>query len=334
MGHGREGGEGEPAELGQDDLGTAALEHRLDDGLGHGGGLERGHQEGAVVLVSREEGRLGVALVDDDGADLGRVVARLELRGQTLVEGVGGRLGGGVVDHVRDRHPGGHRGDRDDHAVVAADHVREELLDHPVVRKGVDIKGEAHVLLARLEDGAALDDAGVVDEHGRVADLGADILGHGGDGLGRSDVALEVVDVRAGGVGEGLDVEHDDTDAALGQELDDLATDAAGAARDEDDLARPVVCVLDAVVEHLVIEIAVDGAEQAEDQQLLDARECYRMEDGKVLTLLGVLCEQEQRQEDLCVERGVADNLEHSITLEPFAGEESVVHRHLGGCGM
>ncbi len=99
------------------------------------------------------------------------------------MESVRGRLGSSIVDHVRDCHPRGDRSHGDDHAVVVLAHVRKELLHHPVMRKGVDVEGEADVPLRRVE-GLADDDAGVVDQDGGVADLGPDFGCNGGDGLG------------------------------------------------------------------------------------------------------------------------------------------------------
>lgn len=68
--------------------------------------------------------------------------------------------------------------------MVILDQTREKLLDHPVVRKGVDVKGKTDVLLGRVENGFAAGDTSVVDEDSRVTDLGADLLGDGGDFLG------------------------------------------------------------------------------------------------------------------------------------------------------
>lgn len=85
----------------------------------------------------------------------------------------------------------------------------------------VHVKGELHVARGGGEDGLVLDDAGVVDEDGGVADLGADEGGDVGDGGGGGEVAFEVGYRGAGVEGEGLDVEDDGFDGAFGQELDD-----------------------------------------------------------------------------------------------------------------
>jgi len=209
-------------------------------------------------------------------------------------------------------------------------HGRQKLPHHPVVGKVVDVEGEAHVALAGVEERAADDDAGVVDEDGRVADAGAHLAGHGGDGLGRGDIAMEVVDVGAYFKGHGLDVQHDNFHPPLGQQLDHMAADAAGAARDEHDLLGPVVAVGGPVVQHLVREPVVGDAQGAEPEQRLEPREGRRVQDAQVLALLGVPREQDQRQEERRVEGRVADEPDDRVHLEPLAWEEAVVHRHLG----
>lgn len=281
-------------------------------------------------MVPREEGRLCVALVDDHGADLVCAVAGREFGGQALVEGVGGGLGGGVVDHARDGDPGGHGCDGDDHAVVVLAHVGEELLGGPVVGEGVDVEGEADVALGGVEDRLADDDAGVVDEDGGVADLGADFGRHRGDGLGGGDVALEVVDVGGGREGQGLDVEDHDGDAALREELDDVAADAAGATGDEDDLLGPVVLVGSPVVHDFVGEPVVEQPERADGQESLEPVEGRGVEDREVLAALGEARQKDEREDQPWVEGCVADDLENRVHLEALAGEEAIVHRHLG----
>lgn len=181
------------ARLGQHDVAAAARQDLLDDALGHGLDLEAGEHEVVVLVEAVEQRRLGVRRVHGDGAHAGRVVDRLELGRQALVEGHRRRLGGAVVDDERGREPRRLRGNGDNHAVVAADHARQERLGDPVVRQRVDVKGEAHVGGLGVHDGLAAGDAGVVDEHRRVADLAPDLVGHLVDGGGRAEVALEVV---------------------------------------------------------------------------------------------------------------------------------------------
>jgi len=54
------------------------------------------------------------------------------------------------------------------------------------------------------------------------------------------------------------------------------------------------------------------------------------VQDAQVLALLSVPREQDQRQEERRVEGRVADEPDDGVHLEPLAGEEAVVHRHLG----
>ena len=111
-----------------------------------------------------------------------------------------------------------------------------------------------------------------------------------------------------------------------------MPADAAGASRDDDDLPRPVVLVLDPVVQHAPREVVVDPPEQAKRKQRLEARVGRGVQDGQVLALLGVFGQQQQRQDQLRVERCVADDLEHRVALEALAGEEAIVHRHCKSC--
>jgi hypothetical protein len=62
------------------------------------------------------------------------------------------------------------------------------------VREGVDFEGQVDVELGGLEDRFAAHDARIVDEHGGVAEGGADLGGGGCDGFGGGQVALEVAD--------------------------------------------------------------------------------------------------------------------------------------------
>ena len=137
-----------------------------------------------------------------------------------------------------------------------------------------------------------------------------------------------------GWVGQGLDVQNRHLDAPLGEELHDMPADAAGASRDDDDLPRPVVLVFDPVVQHAPREVVVDPPEQAKRKQRLEARVGRGVQDGQVLALLGVFGQQQQRQDELRVERCVADDLEHRVALEALAGEEAIVHRHCKSCAQ
>lgn len=52
------------------------------------------------------------------------------------------------------------------------------------------------------------------------------------------------------------------------------------------------------------------------------------MQDGEILALLGVFCQQEQWQQDLGVEGCVLDQGDQSIAFEPLAGEHAGVEGH------
>lgn len=97
------------------------------------------------------------------------MVPRHQLHRQPLVERNRRSLGAGVIDDIGGGDVSRLRGNGDDHAVVAVDHVRQELARKPVVREGVDLELEAGLRLGAAEDGLAGADAGVVDEDGGLA---------------------------------------------------------------------------------------------------------------------------------------------------------------------
>jgi hypothetical protein len=74
-----------------------------------------------------------------------------------------------------------------------------------------------------------------------------------------------------GWVGQGLDVQHRNLYAPLGQQLDDLAANAARPAGDDDDFPGPVILVVDPVVHDFAREVVVDPPDEPKDQQLLEA---------------------------------------------------------------
>lgn len=131
-----------------------------------------------------------------------------------------------------------------------------------------------------------------------------------------------------GRVSQGLDIQHHDLDVPFGQQLDNLATDTASAACYDDDLLRPVILVVDPVVQDLSREVVVDPPDKAKHQKLLEAGVGQWVEDGPVLALLSVLGQEKQRENELRVERRVADDFEDRVSLEALAGEETVVHGH------
>ena len=166
----------------EDNLPAAAGENLGGDGLSDCLGLESWGEKAAIVLVAGKQRRLGVALIDHNGAHARSLVPRLELGRQALVEGQGGCLGGSIVDHVGHGHKRRVAGNSHDHAVVALDHGGDKLPGQDVVRNGVDVKGKAVVTFGGLEDGLTASDASVVDEDGGFAPFGTDLGG------GRSDL--------------------------------------------------------------------------------------------------------------------------------------------------
>lgn len=178
-----------------DELARVTAQDLVDDTLGNSVHLQRRHHKRRRVSVALEERGLGVPLVDNHRAHLGRVVQGSQLRAEPLVEAHRRRLSSSVIHHPRHGDERRDRRDGDDHAVVAGDQAGQELLGQDVVRDGVDVEGEADVLLGALEDGLSACDTGVEDEDGGVADGAADLSGDRGDGGRVGDVALEVVDV-------------------------------------------------------------------------------------------------------------------------------------------
>lgn len=80
-------------------------------------------------------------------------------------------------------------------ALLARDHSREEFLDRVPVADEVDVEDLLEVLVGDIEDAERPANAGVVDENGRVAELGLDLVGDLGDAGGLCNVALVEVDV-------------------------------------------------------------------------------------------------------------------------------------------
>ena len=83
-----------------------------------------------------------------------------------------------------------HTSDSHNMAVVLPDHRGQELSNHPKVSQGVDFEGLADEVLGAVEDGGCAADAGVVDEHGWIADCFADLCCCSVDLGGRCDIAL------------------------------------------------------------------------------------------------------------------------------------------------
>lgn len=131
-----------------------------------------------------------------------------------------------------------------------------------------------------------------------------------------------------GSIGHALHVNDDNLDAKLVKQLDHGAANAAGAARHDDNLSRPVVAIIGPVIARLVRKPARDGARQAQVQQRLDAAKRLFVENGHVVAALGVAREQHQGQQQRRVEGRPGDELEDGGGVDALAGQESVVHRH------
>lgn len=126
----------------------------------------------------------------------------LQLLSKHLMERERTGLRPAVRSHLAQRDETGHTGDGDDVAVVFGDHVRDELLGHPVVGEGVYFVGLADVLFGFVEDGAFEGDAGIVDEDGWAGVLRADQVGGLLESCAGCDVGL--VEVGVGGCFRGL----------------------------------------------------------------------------------------------------------------------------------
>lgn len=167
-----------------------------------------------------------------------------------LVEGHRRRLRNRVVNEFRNGKEGGQRGDGDDVSMVLLYQRGEELADHVEVGDDVDVERFAHTEVAAAEGRIPHCDAGVVEDHGWVAELGLD---EGADALYfglAADIALEegdfwvwgsrvsgVVDIVAMGVttaviGEGLHVQDDHIDALVCELPGNRGADAAATAGD------------------------------------------------------------------------------------------------------
>ena len=131
-------------------LPAAAPKHLLNDGLSDGFRLEGWGKKCRIVSAAGKKWRLHEARRDDHGADFGRIVSCLQLGAQSLVEAESGGFGCGIIDHLWEGHVRSHRCDGDHHAMVLGDHVREELLDQPIMGQGVHIKRQPDICFGRV----------------------------------------------------------------------------------------------------------------------------------------------------------------------------------------
>lgn len=239
-------------------MSTLPREHLLDRLLGHRLGMKQRVDPRILRSQVLDQSRPRKALRDKHRADLGRIVARHELRTQSLVEGDRRRLARRVIDHVGRHGVPGLRGDGHDHAVVGLDHARQEFLGEPVVGQRVDFEHAAGLGRGCFQDGLTSEDAGVVDEDAGSAEDGADLGAYLGDVRGGGDVAFKVAD----GVGEdvvgcwGGDVQDGNFDATVTELLGHASPDSVAAACEDDDLSVPVVFVAGAIIQRASVEPA------------------------------------------------------------------------------
>lgn len=106
------------------------------------------------------------------------------------MEGEHAGLGRGVAGARRHGDEAGHAGDGDDVAVVLRDHVRQERLRHPEVRRQVDPHRPLQRRIALVQNQLPAPDPRVVDHHARHTDFRANPLRDRCDGGRRAYVEL------------------------------------------------------------------------------------------------------------------------------------------------
>jgi hypothetical protein len=99
-------------------------------------------------------------------------------------------------------------------------------------------------------------------------------------------------------------IQNDNLDSPLGQELNNLPTDAASTTSDQNHLLIPPVLVGSPVIQRLAVQVAIDPADDAERKQNLNPLECLLVEDGEVAALLGVASEEDEWEGESWVEEG------------------------------
>lgn len=119
------------------------------------------------------------------GADLGRIVAVLQLLSNTLVEYESRGFGGGA-SHAADDRGEAYRACYDNNMpVVPFDHVRQKLPNEVVVRQGIDCIGLLEHVLPLNKYCLPSSNPGVVYQNRWVAESPANLDGRFMDGLGR-----------------------------------------------------------------------------------------------------------------------------------------------------
>jgi len=122
----------------------------------------------------------------------------------------------------------------------------DQAVDHPAV---VDAHDPVEIGVAGLVGGAEHADAGVIDQHIDLAEVGLDRVGGAGEGGAVGDVELDEQRRLAAVVGEPLGgprplilaaIGDGDAHAGVAERPGDAEADARGPAGDEGDLAGPV----------------------------------------------------------------------------------------------
>lgn len=160
-----------------------------------------GSEQGVLDLLqaslnpSGDERSLHPVGVHSRGLDEGSIVAVLQLLRQALVESHGASLCAAIVDHASDSCVGGHGGCRDDVALLAADHARQELAHSVPMRDEVDVEDLLQVGIGHVDDVVCLTNAGIVDEDGGGTEVLLDARCNIMYSLGFGNVAFVVRDV-------------------------------------------------------------------------------------------------------------------------------------------
>ena len=215
---------------------------------------KRGNLIASTVCAAISSGvtRLTAAQVGHAGGELGLGEARHHDRdldagaAQLGADGFGEAdhavLGGAVGRQARGGGAAGQRGDVDDVAGAARAHAPHRLLRavDDGVQVDLELAGDARLVL--LVERRDHHDPGVVDEDVERAEALLDLVEEGGEAApvghveGEADRA--VGELGGGGLGGGgVEIADGDHDPLAGERAGERLTDAAGAARDDGDLA-------------------------------------------------------------------------------------------------
>ena len=183
-------------------------------------------------------GHLGLDEPRRDG--VGGDAELAELDGECLGEALEPGLGCGVVGLAAVAERGGAR-QVDDATPARLGHVALHGARHEEGTAQVDAHHRVPVDGGHLEEQVVADDAGVVDQDGRLAQLGGDSLDRGLDRLLVGDVDADrecptagLLDLRHDGLaGVLIEVEYGDRETVLGEALGDPGSDTAGGTGDD-----------------------------------------------------------------------------------------------------